>query len=213
MFLAGLDAEGRHDLFAIDANARTTEAATFLVADGEEMRTWIDERQGRKNLYVSVNRAKEDAPLDRRLNKASVGVIRAITLDIDPVKRKGGDPSGEHFRQERIRLSKIVDEMRRDRKCPPTKIVDSGGGFQAWWYLEPKLPATSENVKIVEGIGRTLRQRYGGDATWNIAGVMRLPGTVNLPTAEKQKNGQQPAVASIVDGSTGHWYSLATLTA
>jgi len=82
-------------------------------------------------------------------------------------------------------------------------IVDSGGGYQAWWQLAEPLPATSENVALVEGIGRTLQNRYGGDSIWDVSRIMRLPGTINVPGPEKAAQGRTPALASVLPLSTG----------
>src|SRR5437867_334037 len=129
-FLDTLDPypDARWDLAAIDPVAGAIECATFLRRDREKMRRWIDMRQGKKNLYTSVNRARDDAPHNVRLNQKDhqhIGMIRAIVADIDPKKIKEGDPSGENFRNERARLLKEVAPALLNAQCPPTIIVDS----------------------------------------------------------------------------------------
>src|SRR5262249_16342460 len=136
-FLEGLDPRGRHDLVAIDPDlpngaAGKIECATFLPKEREKMRTWIDARQGKKNLYESVNRARDDATHNVRLSQKEIGYIRAIVADVDVPKIKGGDPNGQHFQALRVRLlegvaPKLVAEL---TSCPPSLTVDSGGGIQ-----------------------------------------------------------------------------------
>lgn len=114
--LNGLDPAGRHDLFAIhptlpEKAPGKTEAATFLSDQSTEMRAWIDERQGKFNIYTSVNRGLDDAPKNVRLhgeNKkknfpSTIGWVRAIVADIDPTKVKDGDASGRKSPQKRCR--------------------------------------------------------------------------------------------------------------
>jgi len=159
--LWNLDPAGRHDLAAIDpllpvGHPAKIEAATFAPSQRDAATAWIEARQGRKNLYTSVNRAAANAAVNARLRKKDIGTLLAISLDIDPKKIKGGDPTGENFKIERARLLKLVTSL-AGVECPPTLIVDSGGGYQAWWQLAEPLPATSENVALVEGIGRPFR--------------------------------------------------------
>jgi hypothetical protein len=203
-FIDALDPNGRRDLVAIDPelparHPAKIEAATFLPEDNERMRAFIDTRQGRRNLYVSVNRAEENAPSNERLNKARIGLIRAVVADIDASKVSGGDPSGDHFHRERDRLlGTVAKALSDDARCPPSLVVDSGGGLQAWWKLRPALPATPENIELVEGIGRTIQKRNGGDSVFDVARIMRLPGTINVLSPDKRAQGRDPAVAEVM---------------
>src|SRR4051812_34656233 len=68
-FLQLLDKHGRHDLAAIDPHSGAIEAATFPApVNWDLVRAWIDARQGRKNIYTSVNQASAEAPIDERLS-------------------------------------------------------------------------------------------------------------------------------------------------
>jgi hypothetical protein len=216
--LWALDPRGRHDLAAIDPllpakHPGKIEAATFQTSQRDAASVWIEARQGIKNIYTSVNRASGAAAASNRLAKKDVGTIRAVVADLDPGKIKGGDASGENFVRERARLLKVVNAMASEAACPPTLIVDSGGGYQAWWQLAEPLPATAESVALVEGIGRTIQNRYGGDPVWNIDRIMRLPGTVNVPDPEKAAQGRTPALSGVLPLSTGLPVTLEALQA
>ena len=213
-FLDILDKNGRHDLCAIHPDlpngaSGKLEAATFLPDDHGDLREWIDAQQGKRNVYVSVNRARDDESVDWRLSKDDIGVIRAIYADIDPKKVGGGDASGQHFRKERERLDALAKQLRKEEGCPPSLIVDSGGGIQPWWMLRPPVPATPENVALVEGIGRTLKARFGGDSVFDVSRILRLTGTINIPDAGKLAQGRTPALATILaEESSGETYTL-----
>jgi hypothetical protein len=218
-FLIGLDPK-RHDLFAIhptlpEKAPGKTEAATFLPDQLLEMRAWIDRHQGNYNIYTSVNRARADAPKNIRLSKEHIGHIRAVVADIDATKvdvHSGGDPTGENFRKERARLQIFAQELADDPICPPTLMVDSGCGLQSWWQLAAIMPATPENVALVEGIGRTLARNYGGDSVFDIARIMRVPGTINIPTAVKSAQGRTLALATVLgEQSSAEAYALEKL--
>src|SRR5262249_33409418 len=93
-----------------------------------------------------------------------------------------------------------------------TTIVESGGGLQPWWQLKQMIPATLEDRALAEGIGRTIQQRFRGDGVWDIARIMRLPGTINLPDEKKRQRGRLPALANVLlDHSSGKAYSLEEL--
>ncbi len=198
-FLGALDSKGRHNLTAIHPKGGI-ETAAFIAGKHESARRWIDERQGTKNLYYSVNEAKPDAPSSTKLKKEHIGVIRAVVVDLDPGKVRCGDPSGEHFARERERLLAVLREAADDPSCPPTLCIDSGGGYQAIWKLDPAVPATRDHTELAEGIGRTLSRKFGGDPSiWNIDRIMRLPGTVNVPTPDKEAQGRKPATATVLE--------------
>jgi Protein of unknown function (DUF3987) len=213
-FLDILDKNGRHDLCAIHPDlpngvSGKLEAATFLPDDHGDLREWIDAQQGKRNVYVSVNRARDDESVDWRLSKDDIGVIRAIYADIDPKKVSGGDASGQHFRKERERLDALAKQLSKEDGCPPSLIVDSGGGIQPWWMLRPPVPATPENVALVEGIGRTLKARFGGDSVFDVSRILRLTGTINIPDVGKLAQGRTPALATILaEESSGETYTL-----
>jgi hypothetical protein len=207
-FLEGLDKYGRHDLVAINPYlpGGDVECATFLPCQRTEMRAWIDGRQGKCNLYTSVNRARDAAPKNERLHGddkkknqlSTIGYLRAIVVDIDPAKIKDGDASGENFRAERARLQNVAQQIANDPICPPMMMVDSGGGLQAWWQLQAMAAATPENVALYKGIGRTLAKKYGGDSVFSEAQIMRVPGTLNVLSPDKKKQGRAPALSTIL---------------
>jgi Protein of unknown function (DUF3987) len=221
-FLEGLDPRGRHDLVAIDPNlpngaAGKVQCATFFPGDRGKMRHWIEAHQGKKNLYPSVNRARDDAPHNVRLSQNDIGYIRAIPADIDVPKIKGGDPTGQHFQEARTKLLKdVAPKIAAEPMCPPSLMVDSGGGIQLYWELRPAVPATAENIELVKGIGRTINERlkaefrdFNFDNVTDPPRIMRLPGTINIPDAGKRAQGRSPAPANVLfEHSSGRTYSL-----
>jgi hypothetical protein len=209
----------------LDGPSGKIECATFFFPndkDNGKVASWIETRQGKKNLYVSVNRARADAPHNVKLKSENIGAIRAIPTDIDVPKIKGGDPSGQHFQTARAKLlGDVASKLAAETDCPPSIIVDSGGGLQLWRQLHPMVEATPENIETVRGVGRAINERlkaefpdFNVDNVTDLARIMRLPGTINIPDGRKGAQGRSPAEATVlVDYCSPNSYSLDHLKA
>jgi hypothetical protein len=92
--------------------------------------------------------------------------------------------------QERIRRRLVEDE--------PTFVVFSGGGYQAFWRLrEPVDVSTPEGRASVRDRNKGIEVALGGDSCHNLDRIMRLPGTVNIPTAKKVEKGRRETLARV----------------
>lgn len=141
-----------------------------------------------QNIYWSVNAVRPD--LNKKATKADVRRIRYAHVDIDPPK------DGSPFNKADKALDLELGEL------PPTFIVDSGGGLQAFWRLEGEISPDE-----VEQINRLIAHRYGGDNCHNVDRIMRVPGTVNYPNASKRAAGRVAALATEAGGFPNLTYS------
>jgi hypothetical protein len=180
------------NLVAIDPNSGNITGITRPVTD-TAVYQFIERHNGKRNLYFMVNTPKADAP-DKKLKKEHVEFINAVWLDADPAKDKP-------FEQERERLQKFVKQL-QDSEHLPTYIVDSGGGFQAFWCLSEPVLVTPEMQEHYEGLNRALALKYGTDNVHNIDRIMRLPYTWNLPTARKKEQGRKMAFAKVAHAAS-----------
>lgn len=180
------------NLVAIDPNSGNTTAITRPVTDAAVYQ-FIERHNGKHNLYFMVNTPRTDAP-DKKLKKEHVEFINAVWLDADPAKDKP-------FDQERERLHKFVKKL-KDSEHPPTCIIDSGGGFQAFWCLSEPVQVTPEMQEHYEGLNRALALKYGTDNVHNIDRIMRLPYTWNLPTTIKKEQGRTKALATVLHAAS-----------
>jgi putative DNA primase/helicase len=192
-FLCGLGQKGRRDLIAICPETGAIEGGTFPLRNREQMRAWIEARQGKVGIYYSVNEGNTDK-INVKLSKEDIGWIHCVFIDLDPSE----DPS-KKLDDERARLRKLVKSLAAE--CQPTWVVDSGNGLQVLWLLDQKIEKTKESEALVEGIGRTLKNRFGGDSAWNIDRILRVPGTINLPNKKKRKLGRPISLAKIIGGT------------
>ena len=131
------------------------------------------------NVYWTVNQVRPG--LNTKPKKADIVAARFTHVDIDPPK------DGAPWQREQV-----LDAL-AELDSPPSFVLDSGGGLQAFWRLEE----ASLNLAAIEDANRGIQARFGGDPCWNIDRLMRLPGTVNWPDARKRARGRVPALASI----------------
>ena len=199
-FLQGWTPEGLWQLTSIVPDGKIT-TVTFRSDQAREAREWIEERQGRENIYFTVNpvlRAMSIKP-----KKEDMRGMVALHVDIDP-------RVGEDFEAERVRALKVLREF----KPAPTVIVDSGGGFQGFWLLEEeqRTDGSEDRAAELEAYNLQLEVLTQADACHNIDRIMRLPGTVNVPNARKRKKGRQEALACVVDVDWTRVYPLKAFT-
>lgn len=173
-FLQAVHPDGPWPLTAIKPAGGPPTGRVFLPSEQEQAIGWIDAHQGVAGLYYSVNEVRADFR-GVKATKADIVAVRYAHVDIDDL---GG--------LERLRAYKL----------PPSLIVFSGGGYQAFWKLDE--PTT--DLDRIERINRQLAADLGGDNCHNIDRIMRLPGTINLPNAKKRNAGRAPTLAYVVEG-------------
>ena len=148
----------------------------------------------REDVYTGVGLAPKNAlrlPSSKRLKEWEVAGIAAFWADIDvahPVHKKSDrlPPSIE-------RALEVIAKL----PFQATIIVDSGHGLQLWWALEePWLFQDDEDRELARRAcqwwHRTVKEAFAAhgwtvDSTFDLARVMRLPGTWNNKDAQDRK--------------------------
>ena len=196
-FLKSFKGDALINLVAIDplplqaapSSVETNKSLVIGITDNVTARRvfdFIEEHNGKHNLYFMVNTPSSDAP-DNKLKKEHVEFINAVWIDADPIKDKT-------FKEERKRLKTLMTKL-KDEQNPPTFIIDSGGGYQAFWCLKEPVKLTDESQKLYEGYSRALAEKYDTDRVQNIDRIMRVPYTWNIPTKKKLDLGRTKALS------------------
>lgn len=95
--------------------------------------------------------------------------------------------------------------------CPPTIVVNSGGGLHAYWVLEETLDVSNDQYDEVERALRQLAMVLAGDrAVAEIARIMRLPGSHNSKDATCALNDGKPVKVEVLS-DTGQVYDFDTI--
>lgn len=171
VFLAAMHPQRRVDLVAIDKKGRVV-AKSFPPEDTVLMSLWIEGHQGKANLYFHVNELKPNAR-NTKAKKEDVAIAHYLHIDVDDLT--------------------ALDRL-KNYSPPPTVIVFSGGGYQAFWRLAE--PCT--DLERVERCNIKIAQDLGGDHCHNVDRIMRLPGTINIPNAKKRAAGRKEALAYVL---------------
>lgn len=155
--------------------------------------SFIAENNGRANLYWSVNPVR--TKLDKKATKSDIAAMAYLHVDIDP-------RTGFPLEDERARIHALIEKFPGPK---PNIVIDSGGGYQCFWRMREPIYANG-NIAHLESYNRRIQQALGADDCWNIDRIMRLPGTLNLPTAKKIAKGRSanPVLTAVVyqdDGS------------
>ena len=222
-FLDMLDPNGRHAIaseapFGRDGLPKWEGGATYEAHRRQDLIKDIQKRQSRgSNLYYSVNRPCEIIHHEGNKGKCNADdiiAIRAMAIDAD-VNIKNDPTLIKSFLA-------FVDQQLTDA-LRPSLVINTGGGFQLIYILNTVInvqlfrPATSSEQrdqndqvvrnrnavsKLIHEFENWLRSQVPHelikiDNMSNVDRVMRLPGTINFPKAEKRAKGQVEALAHI----------------
>lgn len=191
-FLHKWKQDGPWVLSAIQTDRKAMSTKTFRSSDLEDLKSWLAEFNGIRNIYFHVNTTIRD--LSSKAGKEDMKSADWLHIDIDPAP-------GQDLEEERERaLSLLTDQI--PKGIPkPTVIIFSGGGYQGFWKLKQSVEIDGDKSKAedFELYNKRLEQVFGGDHCHNVDRIMRLPGTVNVPDAKKRKAGRTETLAKLLE--------------
>jgi P4 family phage/plasmid primase-like protien len=204
-FLQRLYPEGPWTVAVIEREGGAPLQRTF--DEVEELHAFVAEWNGVRNVYFSVNPLRSS--FEKKAEKRDVERVCYLHCDVDPRVR-------EPLHDEQTRIEQLLINKLPPGVPAPTFTIFTGGGYSAFWQLADPIqmppdsdsPAWEQAREEAEGRNRHLESVLGGDHCFNIERIMRLPGTVNLPSEKKVKNGRADALARVVN-SSGKRYARA----
>jgi hypothetical protein len=163
---------------------------TITVRAADEVDAFVNEHDGKRNLYYSTNPTR--TAMTKKAAKTDIAAIEYLLADLDPADGETPKAAKERY----------LDQLNNAFEPKPTAIVDSGNGIQCLWRLaEPiaLLPGADATIADVEARTAAIMVRLGAKAgTQNVDRILRLPGTINLPNAKKQKEGRVACPARLI---------------
>jgi hypothetical protein len=144
------------------------------------------------NVYLGCGLSPEDFGARRRCPKNKITAIPGFWADIDVTGE--GHASSKTYPESKNQAGKLLSEFEN----PPTLVIDSGNGLQAWWLFEkPWIFSNSEQLehaqKLSNGFGSRLSLHFSErgfdiDSVFDLSRVLRLPGTMNVKGEPKPVN-------------------------
>jgi hypothetical protein len=226
-FLNMLDPQGRHTIASeapfggFGGGPRWEQGQTHEVHELAALIRDVKARQARRsNVYYSVNRPCSDSDRQGSYGKNGVNdiiAIRALAFDVDFTVKKD---------QALVQMMLSFIDAQLTGALRPSLVIDSGGGFQLIYLsndvinvklFRPAVNSEQEDeneqieinrdaiIRLAHEFETLLRAQIPAelakfiklDNMSNLYRVMRLPGTVNYPKAEKRARGQVEALAHI----------------
>lgn len=191
-FLRRLRPQGPWVLTSIDGNnpQAPTATRTFAVEQESAVRDWIARQNQDRNVYFTV--AELTHAVAKKAKREHVSRVSWLHVDLDP-------RPDQPLESERARILQTLNDPPGLPK--PTAIVDSGGGYQAFWRLVDPIEVDGD-VDLANQAGlhnRGLCETLGAiDSCHSVDHLMRLPGTVNHPNAKKRAAGRSPRQARLM---------------
>lgn len=170
--------------------ARAFETASFPRdangnPDWDKVSRWIEARQGRGNIYWTVNAAKV---MHKKPGKTDIVSVVSLHVDLDPQADEDQDAAEE----------RLTKKLESDHRLANIIIKSGGGAWGIFDLVEPiRTEGDPEKIKDVESYNIQLEQELGGDNCHNIDRISRLPGTINVPNAKKLAKGRRAKLASV----------------
>jgi hypothetical protein len=198
-FLRRMHPGRRWVLTSISLNKRAVVTATFSEAKEAECRRWLEAQGAASNLYFSTNEVSRD--VGKKAERADIANVHYLHVDVDP--RAGEDVGAEQRR--------ILGVLREPPGLPPpTVVVASGGGYQAFWKLAAPIPVEGllEKAEAAKLYNLAIELKIGADNCHNVDRVMRLPGSLNRPCAAKLKKGRTLVMAAEVERHDDRVYDI-----
>ena len=192
-FLRRFAPEASWALSASNKDQKFFATKTFSPGKERALTQWVEAQQGcRRNIYFLGNPTIRD--MDKKSERENIKAVCWLHIDIDP-------RAGENLVEEQaIALGKLTSNL-PEGVPPPTVIIFSGGGHQAFWKLAEPIQINGD-LELAEDAALynvKLEIAFGADNCHNIDRIMRLPGTINYPDGPKAKKGRVPALANLVE--------------
>lgn len=197
-FLQKVHPDGPWALTAIDVEQKNIETKTFYPGQDEECFNWIEAYNEVRNIYWHVNPVAK--PVFKKADRSEIKQVDYLHVDIDTYS--GSSEERQLLLQSLYKLPKEIP--------PPTIIVSSGGGYQAFWKLRYpiEIDGNLERAEQAARYNMQLEITFKADHCHNIDRLCRLPGTLNIPNELKRKKGRVPVWSEVVEFDPNNVYEL-----
>ena len=190
-FLRLLKPGGPWTLGAIAVDRKSVTFRTFTNED--DALKFVQAENGVRNLYFLVNDPIHD--INTKPSKSDIKQGTWLHVDID-----SDATNAEDLANDKDALLHVLTDGLPKGMPPPTAIIFSGNGYWGLWKLaEPVvIDGIEEKWEDFELYNKRLEHVFGGDHCFNVDRIARLPGTINIPNAQKRKKGRVEVEAKLL---------------
>lgn len=176
-FLLWLAETGPWDLSALDSqvdgSSDIVARETLYPDNAGKLKRFVEHATARRwNLYYTAN---QRAPGAKGRKKTDMALARCLYVDVDVRK-------DEAFQDGKTRIRRVMEALPVGLPRP-SALVDTVGGYQAFWKLrEPfQQPEGGEwTDSAYERHNRTIEAMLDGDHCHSVDHLFRLPGAINF---------------------------------
>lgn len=174
-----ISCEGWLTLFSVDRTTGEQHVDWARIDQADKLAHLAEERTTSCCVWFGVATRKQHLGTRRGGGEDCLHVPALwADIDVEGPNHKGGHPLPATLEAARL----IIEEF----PLQPSAVIRSGGGLQPWWFLTEPINV-DEARELLRGWGATwaeLGRRHGWhvDNVFDVARVMRLPGTWNRKT-------------------------------
>ncbi len=191
--LYGDDAEGWISLFSLDRQAGRSHVDWAPANDAAEIARLARHRATRCCVWFGVATRHHRLDGGQRGGRDDCTTIPGLWLDVDVVGP--GHRSTNRLAPDLDAAHALVARFPE----PPTAIIHSGGGLQAWWLFAEPMTADDDAQHLLDRWGATWA-RLGDEAGIDPDPVFDLPRIMRLPGTTNRKDGlERPVTVDQVD--------------
>jgi hypothetical protein len=161
-----------------------------LPGEAEEAVAWMNKLGAQGcNIYYQHQHVA-DRYLSK-LRKEDITEISFLHADID------WKVGGKRIAATPEMIESCVTGLRTSQLPRPSIILCSGNGIQALWRLKSPI-----DVQLAERANKMMQSRVDADeGTWNADRLLRMPGYVNRPSAQKRLYGIEESLAYLIEAN------------
>jgi len=153
---------------------------SYWFTDIDKIVNYLEKNKDQSDIYMGVGLSSKDYGLKNRCPANEIAGIAGFWADIDILD--------EVHKKENLPTS--VEEAKSLFPEPPTCVIHSGHGIQAWWLFREPWIFENEDERLKAQamcqawhhrlLERATARGWVIDATFDLSRILRIPGTKNL---------------------------------
>lgn len=165
--------------------ARALSGRLGVPKERDRLRGYLKAHHGQRNAYVGIDpRSLDMAGTGKMGNAGDVAARKFVVLDLDHKEAPDTDPG----------WSRTVEHL---SSLGPMMTARSGNGWHVWFRIEPQ---TGADIAGTAAPLAAAMAAIGADNMARVSGIIRVPGSLNIPTPGKRERGNVLCWSGVTQG-------------